>query len=149
MVLRSFSNENKAVKTLSYTKPSQIITSIDSFLSGSPSHFSIQAVTQTDVYVITKQNIEFIYSKIPNTQRIGIESFQALARSFDTQIMAKLTLPPLERYRLLVEKSPEIINNVTLKEIASFLNVTPQHLSRIRKEKGINILSQLGPNLLF
>ena len=148
-LLRIFSKENKVVKTLSYTKPSQIITSIDSFLLGLPSHFSIQAVIQTNVCVITKQNIEFIYSKIPNTQRIGMESFQALARSFDTQIMAMLTLPPLERYHLLVEKSPEIINNVTLKEIASFLNVTPQHLSRIRKQKTSNILSQLGINLVL
>ena len=143
-LLRVFSKENKVVKTLSYTKPSQITTSIDSFLSGSPSHFSIQAVIQSNVLVITKQNIELLYSKIPNTQKIGVESFDAIAKCFDDQIMAMLTLPPLERYRLLVQNSPEIINNVTLKELASFLNVTPQHLSRIRKQKVINILSQLG-----
>jgi DNA-directed RNA polymerase specialized sigma subunit len=78
-----------------------------------------------------------------------METFDAIAKCFDDQIMEMLTLPPLERYRLLVEKSPEIINNVTLKEIASFLNVTPQHLSRIRKQKTSNILSELGLNLVL
>lgn len=134
-LLRVFNKEENRLKTLSYTMPSQIISSIDSFLNESPSRFSIQAVINSDVFVISKQNIEFIYSIIPNTQRIGILKFQVIAKSFEDQITLILTLPPLERYRRLLQKSPEIINNVTLKELASFLNVTPQHLSRIRKQK--------------
>jgi CRP-like cAMP-binding protein len=134
-LLRFFSKENDMLKTLSYIKTSQIITSIDSFLSDSPSKFSIQAVIQTNVYVITKQKIEFIFSTVPSTQRIGMQTFEIIAKSFDFRVMQMLTMPPLERYRLLVKKSPEIINNVTLKELASFLNVTPQHLSRIRNQK--------------
>ncbi len=134
-LLRVFSKENDVLKTLSYIKTTHIITSIDSFLSDSPSKFSIQAVIPTNVYVITKQKIEFIFSTVPSTQRIGMQTFDIIAKSFDFRIMQMLTMPPSERYRLLVKKSPEIINNVTLKELASFLNVTPQHLSRIRKQK--------------
>ena len=96
-MLRVFNEENKVLKTLSFIKQSQIITSMDSFLTESPSNFSIQAVVQTNVFVITKQNIEFIYSKIPRTQIIGTKSFQYLARCFDFRIMLMLTMPTLER----------------------------------------------------
>lgn len=41
---------------------------------------------------------------------------------------------PKERYLALLQRCPDILQNVTLKELASYLNVTPTHLSRIRKE---------------
>jgi CRP-like cAMP-binding protein len=41
---------------------------------------------------------------------------------------------PKERYVALLKRCPEILQNITLKEVASYLNMTPTYLSRIRKE---------------
>ena len=43
-------------------------------------------------------------------------------------------LSPKERYIALLKRCPDILQSISIKEIASFLNVTPTYLSRIRKE---------------
>ena len=42
--------------------------------------------------------------------------------------------PPVGRYRRLLERCPQVVQMLSLKDIASFLNVTPTYLSKIRKE---------------
>lgn len=51
-----------------------------------------------------------------------------------TQYLSLHTLSPKARYLALLNSCPELLQNITLKELASYLQITPTHLSRIRKE---------------
>lgn len=132
-LLRIFSMIEQQEKTLYFPGKSHFVTSISSFLLSSPSTFSIQAAIETELFVITKDNIELIYATIPGSQRIGFEVFDTISNTFSSRIEQLLTMHPVEVYQLLFTKYPEIIKNVPLKDLASFMNITPQHLSRIRK----------------
>jgi CRP-like cAMP-binding protein len=132
-LLRVFSLVEDQKISLFFSDEGQVVTSIGSFLSNEPSRFSIQAVIDAKLFVITKLNIELVYSTIPNAHKLSLEVFESIARAFNTRIEQLLTIPPLEMYYHLIAKYPELIKNVPVKELASFMNITPQHLSRLRK----------------
>lgn len=134
-LLRIYTVDNNHEKILSFPKAGQIVTSINSFLTETPSPYSIQAIIDTDLFVIEKSDIEFIYETIPDAQRISFEVFDFIAETFNSRITQLLTMQPLEMYQMLIRKNPEVIKNVPIKDLASFMNITPQHLSRLRNEK--------------
>ena len=133
-LLRIFTVDNKQEKILSFPKTGQIVTSINSFLSETPSPYSIQAIIDTDLFVIKKSDVEFIYETIPGAQRISFEFFDFISEIFHSRITQLLTMQPLEIYQMLIRKNPEVIKNVPIKDLASYMNITPQHLSRLRNK---------------
>ncbi len=119
--------------SLYFPEKGHVVTSIGSFVSNEPSRFSIQAVIDVKLFVITKLNIELVYATIPNAHKLGFEVFESIARTFNSRIEQLLTIPPVDMYYHLIAEYPEIIKNVPVKDLASFMNITPQHLSRLRK----------------
>lgn len=132
-VLKYFYNEENQERILSFPKTSQITYSIQSYLTQTPSDFSIQAVVPTKLWVISKDDLELTYKLIPEIQSLVASIFQSQANFFSNRVMSLLTLTATERYQLLLTNNPEIIQNVSIKDLASFLNITPQHLSRLRR----------------
>lgn len=102
-------------------------------LYGQKSRVSIEAVTPCEIYCISVRDIglqmksdESLYKKISETN----------VALFDTTYNRYIDLhvkSAKERYDELVEKHEDIFSIFSLKDIASFLNITPTHLSRLRK----------------
>lgn len=94
--------------------------------------FSGQAISDTVIYIISKEQLDAFYRKPMNRELRAM-----IAETFLADIYSKLIImhcdTPEERYKKLV-KIPKILNQVALKEIASYINVTPETLSRIRKK---------------
>jgi len=104
-------------------------------LSNTPSLINIKALSTAELLVITQENLEKCYRLIPKTERQGrILIEQAFVRiamqSIDLQ-----TLSASQRYQKLVQEHPEIVQQVPLYHIASYLGIAPKSLSRIRREK--------------
>ncbi len=96
----------------------------------------------------TKENIEVLEDSIiweigfdDNQKLMQIPSYNTFVRKliqevqhFTEQIMESLQNKTAEeRYRVILEKNPKFMQRVSLKHLASFLGITPQSLSRIRK----------------
>ncbi len=109
------------------------IASLDSFISEKPSDLYIQAIKRTELKVIKKLTfMDFVESSEENTQiwhaMLGDLIFQQMKRERDI-----LTSSPLERYKSVLARSPQLFQEIPNKYIASYLRMTPETLSRIKK----------------
>lgn len=109
------------------------IAALDSFISEKPSDLYIQAIKKTQLKVIKKASfMAFIDSSIENTKiwqmMLGDLIYQQLERERDI-----LTSSPLERYKRVLARSPKLFQEIPNKYIASYLRMTPETLSRLKK----------------
>lgn len=105
-------------------------------LYGKKSRVSIVAVTPCDIYCLSAREIGMQMKSDAELFRVIAESSIAL---FDTMYDRYIDLyikSARERYSELVERHEDIFSIFPLKDIASFLNITPTYLSRLRKNDG-------------
>lgn len=109
------------------------ITNLDSFINETPSRQSIQALEKTIVLQISKSNLDKLYLTVPKLERafrIITENMLIAIQRKDELYMKKTSK---ERYYNLMEKIPNFTQRVPQYMIASYLNITPEYLSEIRK----------------
>lgn len=112
-----------------------IVDFTQSFLFDKPSKISIVAGCDSEVIQVTLRSVrDFIKKNNPGL--IPYMSAVALEEAY-TRYLRLYQKSSTERYLELVEKYPDVMELVTLRDIASYLNVTPTYLSRIRKKLGI------------
>ena len=102
-------------------------------LYGRKSRISIIAVTPCEIYCISAKEVGMRMKSDEELYRVIAETNVAL---FDTTYNRYINLhvkSAQERYNELIEKYKDIFSYFSLKDIASFLNITPTHLSRSRK----------------
>jgi CRP-like cAMP-binding protein len=109
------------------------IAALDSFISEKSSDLYIQAIKKTQLKVIKKASfMAFIDSSTENTKiwqmMLGDLIYQQMERERDI-----LTSSPLERYKRVLARSPQLFQEIPNKYIASYLRMTPETLSRIKK----------------
>ena len=105
-----------------------------SFIFDKPSKISIIAGCDSEVVQVPLRSLRnFITKDIPGL--IPHMSAVVLEEAY-TRYLQLYSKSPTERYLELVEKYPNVLEQVTLRDIASYLLVTPIHLSRIRKNLG-------------
>lgn len=132
--LRLFYVSRNAEHDIRFGYTGNIITSLDSFLSGKTSQYYTQAIRKTIVYQVPKMaSFEFVRSDIESLKEYSglLEqlALQQLEREIDL-----LTEAPMERYNRVLERSPQLFQEIPLKYIASYLRMTPETLSRLRNK---------------
>lgn len=105
----------------------------DSYYSGKPSACYFQALEDCELLEITKENFAYLQTRVPklNLWLSHKHTRKAIANSQKMVEMKTLSLE--EHYNRLICQEPEIFKRVPLQYIASYLNVEPQSLSRLRK----------------
>ncbi|WP_298517127.1 Crp/Fnr family transcriptional regulator [uncultured Kordia sp.] len=131
--LRIFVIDEFEEQTIRFGYRNNLIAALDSFLNGKPSEFYIQALKKTTVKAIRKEDyINFINASTENRKL-----WLAILESFVLQQMERerdiLTSSPLERYHRVLQRSPQLFQEIPHKYIASYLRMTPETLSRIKK----------------
>lgn len=108
------------------------IATLDSFITEQPSDYYIQALKKTQVKVIKKSTFQNLISqaKFKNVWSEILEGLvlQQLERERDILITS-----PIERYKRVQERSPQLFQEIPNKYIADYLRMTPETLSRIKK----------------
>ena len=109
------------------------IAALDSFISEKPSDLYIQAIRKTELLVITKERfMNFIFSSEENTRTWYKILENLILRQMERE-RDILISSPFERYRRVLNRSPQLFQEVPHKYIASYLRMTPETLSRIKK----------------
>jgi len=99
-----------------------------------PSLFNIQAFEESIVYGITKQNMEALYATIPAWQEFGRKVWEAaFINTLDTLVSHQVESAE-ERYQRLLDEEPDLLQAIPLKHLATYIGITPNSLSRIRKQ---------------
>jgi CRP-like cAMP-binding protein len=131
-ILRYILQQDEKEKTIDFAMENDLITDFFSFYSGLPSLTSVQALTKAEIYSLTVANLEELYKSSATWERFGrLLAQQGLLG----QIMVKLdmqTKTAEQRYIELTARKPNLIDEVNLGFIASYLNITQETLSRIR-----------------
>lgn len=131
--LRAFVVDEFEEHTIRFGYAGNIITPLDSYISGQPTSFYIQAIKKTEVKVISKQRFEDFVKSDPEHLlhwQVLLEQtiFQQMEREVDI-----LTSSPQERYNRVLKRSPQLFQEIPHKYIASYLRMTPETLSRLKK----------------
>jgi CRP-like cAMP-binding protein len=103
-----------------------------SFLTETPSNYNIDCLEDTEVRQITKQGLETLYREVPKLERHFRIMIQNAYIASVRRVASTLIKDAAERYHEFVSKYPQIEQRVPNHQIASYLGITPQSLSRIR-----------------
>lgn len=113
----------------------EFCTSYYSFLSGKGSYEQIEALENTEVEAIHKDDLEMLYKTFPETERIGRLLLESYYLRLEERVLYIQFKSAKERYDYFFEKRCELIKRAPLGCIASYLGITQETLSRIRAGK--------------
>lgn len=102
------------------------------YVAGHVSKVTIEAMSSSVVYRISKQNLETFFSTSAECANLGRRLFEHDFMMFEEWLVNGGATQAKERYLALLERNPQLLQHVPLKYIASYLYITPQSLSRIR-----------------
>ncbi|MAC96264.1 MAG: CarD family transcriptional regulator [Flavobacteriales bacterium] len=119
--------------TLGFVFPRDFVSAYDSFLTQTPSHYQVEALTDARLWQITYEDLQKVYANTKIGNEMGRKSAENLYLIKTKRELALLTKTAEERYQDLFSERPELIQHIPLKYVASYIGVTPQALSRIRK----------------
>jgi len=104
------------------------------YLGGAPSTLFIDAVEASDVMVTDHASHQRMVDEIPALAAAYQIGLQRLAAARDKRIISSLTASAQDRYLEFADRYPTLIRRVPLRMLASYLGMTPETLSRVRKK---------------
>ncbi len=119
--------------TIGFTFTNSFFSVYDSFLTQSPSTYAAEAITNTVLWRLTYDDLQTVYAETEIGNLIGRKAAEQLYLFKAQREFSLLNKSAEERYLDLFEIRPELIKYIPLKYIASYIGVTPQALSRIRR----------------
>lgn len=111
----------------------QFAIDFSSFYSDLPTNKWHQCITDVELLTISKSKFQGILSKYDCAKSAIQLSFQKLLHHNESKEHAKMTKSTLELYQEIQHSKPNWLNNIPQYHIASYLNITPESLSRLRK----------------
>ncbi|MBJ7882830.1 Crp/Fnr family transcriptional regulator [Gelidibacter salicanalis] len=125
-------NPDKEI-TFGFSFKDQFVSAYDSFLTQSPSAYQVQALTETTLLSITYDDLQAVYKTTQIGNLIGRLTAERLFLIKSKREQHLLNLTAEERYMKLFKERPELLKVIPLKYISSYIGITAQALSRIRK----------------
>lgn len=110
-----------------------VVTDAASFLTGAPATQTVEAVEATTIFALPKTALLRAYDEDHAIERFGRKMVEGGFLGAQRRTANLLNLSPDERYRHFVENRPAIARRVPQYLLASFLGITPESLSRIRR----------------
>jgi CRP-like cAMP-binding protein len=111
------------------------ISDLYSFLTNTPATQHIDALEDSEILSIEKSDLENLYEKIPKFDRLFRVLLQNAFIANQHRILAGISQTAEEQYSDFIKKYPAIEQRVPQHQIASYLGITPETISRIRRQK--------------
>ena len=105
-----------------------------SFLTQTPGKYNIIAIEDSDLSCIDGEGLELLYTKVPKFERFFRHLLQNAFIALQERILSGMSETAEERYLNFRNKYSAMDKRIPLNQIASFLGITPESLSRIRKQ---------------
>jgi CRP-like cAMP-binding protein len=110
------------------------IADIGSFHSQKPSRLFIEAIEPSEIIQIEQQDLYFLYINIPKLDRIFKVIIENKYVELQNRVLQTFSSTAQERYLSFLAQYPHLSNRLPNTQIASYLGITPEFLSKIRKD---------------
>jgi len=114
--------------------PPGFITSYTHFINQTRATENVECISDCELLRITKRNLDNVIANSAAMKDFSIHVFQQSLAYNESRARELATLSAEQRYQKMIENYPDILQNVPLQYIASFLGMNPKSLSRIRKQ---------------
>ncbi len=128
----SYNHDGEEI-TRDITPLNTFATALPSFISQNPSFEIISAITDCELFIIKKDDLESLYNSYPKWECLGRRIIEEMFVEAQRRLYLFITETAENRYKMLMKRYPDMLNNVPLKYIADFLGIKLQSLSRLRK----------------
>ncbi len=133
-IIRVLITDNEGTEhTIHFALENQFIADYSNFIQKQPSIYSLQTLEETEVIVLPRNTIEWGYMNLKDGQKMGRLIAEYYFIYQDDRIKNLYVRTPKQRYDSISEVFPNIHNRVPQHMIASYLGITPIHLSRLKK----------------
>lgn len=134
-LLRSYTIDDKGTEhILQFAFEGWWIGDISSFLTEQPSQFNIEALEACELLLLTKSSMDLLLEKIPAFEHYFRILFQNNLIATQKRLMGSLSETAEEKYTSLINNYPGCLQRIPQHMIASYLGITRETLSRIRKQ---------------
>jgi len=116
----------------------EFVVDYPTFLYDRPAQTTIEAMMPSSVLRVTGQQLMQFYDKSKDTMKLRAIIAEHILGQFRLRYIDLHRATARERYELLLNRCPGIVEHLPLNAISSFLSITPQMLSKIRKEITFN-----------
>lgn len=111
------------------------IMEIDSFMNQKGSELNVQAIEDSSILNISWADKERLYREIPKMERLFRIMSQTAIVAWQRRLIRNHTMSAEQRYHQFLTAYPEVAIRLTNKQIASYLGITPEFVSKIRKKR--------------
>ena len=130
-----FMDKNGNESTFYFSQENDFAVDYESFLNRTPSNYTIEAMEDTQVVHMSYKMVIDGYKKLRNGEKLGRLLAEKYFIIFSRKIQNIYTKTPYERYELMNTQFPNIRQRVSQHYIASYLNISSVHLSRLINKK--------------
>jgi CRP-like cAMP-binding protein len=127
-----FVDKEGAEKTFHFALENTFVTDYKSFLKRLPSNFSVQAMEDSTIVLMSYDMLHDGYKKLRFGEKLGRLLAEDYLFIFSDKIQSIYTESPMERYKSMNLKFPKILQRIPQHYIASYLNISSVHLSRLK-----------------
>ena len=132
-VVRYYIPKDENDITLAFIFADSFASAYDSFLTRKPSVYQAETLTKTTLWRLSYSDLQIIYSSTEIGNKIGRYASEDLFLKKFKRELSFLNETAEQRYQNLFTEQSQLIREIPLKHIASYIGITPQALSRIRK----------------
>jgi CRP-like cAMP-binding protein len=133
-LIRVLITDNEGIEhTIHFALENQFIADYSHFIQKQPSIYSLQTLEETQAVVLPRSAIEWGYKNLADGQKMGRLIAEYYFIYQDDRIKNMYVRTPKQRYDSITDVFPNIHNRVPQHMIASYLGITPIHLSRLKK----------------
>ncbi len=134
--LRAYSVDDKGLEHIvQFAIEDWWIGDMYSFVSGAPAIYNVDALEDAELLLIDRDNMEMLYREVPKFERFFRIIIQNSFISMQQRIIENMSVPAQERYQHFCEKYPQLEQRLPQHQVASYLGITPESLSRIRRAR--------------
>lgn len=125
--------EGYDISTAFYTEEQWII-SLDGFEGKKPSKYNLICVENTTLVVGNEQKARELFRQFPHFETVSRQVMETVFEERQHQVTSYITQNPEQRYLNLLKNRPDIFQRVPQYDIATYIGVKPESLSRIRRK---------------
>ena len=138
-LLRMYSiDKNGFEHILQFAPPGWWIGDMKSYITQQPGSLNIDALEDSEVLLLEKQHLDSLYEKVPAFERF----FRILAENslatYQQRLIDNLSLPAIDRYNNFCRLYPSLIECLPQKQVAAYIGVTPEFLSKMLSQTPSN-----------
>jgi len=133
--LREYNVDDKGNEhILQFALEGWVISDLYSFMTSEPATYNIDALEDSELLLLTKHSQEELLKRIPKYETYSRMQMTGAYMAMQKRVTSILSMSIEDRYLSFIEMYPNIVQRVPQHMIASYMGLTPETLSRVRKK---------------